>query len=88
MLRSTELDTLGMIDTTYRDLLCRATGNNLSIKGRGNFAAILGFVTTMKTRWKNVINQPSYYVSTASDFMHIYIVIEFVFLLYSAVYCL
>ncbi len=33
MLRSTELNTLGMTNTAYRDLLCRATGGNLPING-------------------------------------------------------
>ncbi len=32
-LRSTELNTFGMINTIYRDLLCRATGGKLSIEG-------------------------------------------------------
>ncbi len=31
MLRSTELNKLGMTDTVYRDLLCRATVGSLSI---------------------------------------------------------
>ncbi len=33
MLRSAELNTLGMINTIYRYLLCRANGDNLLIEG-------------------------------------------------------
>ncbi len=40
ILRSTELQTFGITDTIYRDLLCCATGVNLSIEGGGNSVAI------------------------------------------------
>ncbi len=33
MLRSTELNTFGMTNAIYRDLVCRANGSNLSIEG-------------------------------------------------------
>ncbi len=33
MLRSTELNTFGMTNAIYRDLVCRTNGSNLSIEG-------------------------------------------------------
>ncbi len=38
MLRSTELNTFGMASTIYHDLLCRANGGYLSIKGWNSMA--------------------------------------------------
>ncbi len=37
MLRSTELNTFGMINTVYRDLLCLAMGVNLSFEQKNMF---------------------------------------------------
>ncbi len=54
MLSSIELTTLGMTNTIYSDLVCRAIGGNLSIKGGGNYLLLQlddGYVTHPVLEW-------------------------------------